>query len=389
MSTKVTKERIKEITEVIASILIIVLSFLTASSFVDEWRYRSNRDVRLTIGATVENEINTVDDVKKLVQDGKATVRLRFSFTNNTKYALTVRNMKIELIDSEKSNEKYYIKKTFRPNLHDREDGSTDNHVRIMTIPAGSAKEAYLFSYTRALTDEEKQQLLLIDNEEDLQKYRSGVYRIVASCIEDSFVDYKWLYRVFYDEVYNDKKNNRSNVAVLSVKYNPSYGTGQLDHQVINSCFTCSEVEAEEKDKISLVYRSVPYDKSRFEGMWSYLTEQYPNLQHADDVDSLAYMYGLRHYDEASDSEKIRDLSDYTGQNIRYAFSYELDGDLYVHEGGYENLTSRDIRKLISNEIEADPTLQRELKGVSEQKPLGINIYKTNTGKYVLTFVFN
>ncbi len=386
---QINPENIKNFVEGMASVCIFVLTIFSVIGLYQESKYRNYKDVKITMDASLKNEINTIDDLKKLIEDGQPYISLKLSFTNNTKYALTAKNIKIEIIDAGKSEDEFYVERSIRPVMHDRdENGEEQNRAsRIMTIPAGSAKEVFLVDYGRELTDEEKDRLLQIETDEELQQNRSAVYRILASCIEEHFLDCTWNYRVLFDEHCRAGDKSETKEALYNVKFNPDYGTLPISKEVIDSCFYVESLENIHKEYHSLTKKVKNNNQAGYDAVWDVLQKEYSNLQRSDDADSLARMYGLMYYSDSTDADKKAELIEYTNITPGNLYSIELDGTIYENEQGYESLPYDDIRKLMMEEIGKGP-INSSLENVSESRPMGISIYKIKSGKYVLTFAF-
>lgn len=300
------------------------------------------------------------------------------TFSNSTKYALTISDVRVEMFDKNDDGKYKAILET-RPHLLERDsdvvsDTALENNVYFLTIPSGEARDAY-FMLKAPLSDEEKMQLLKYENwaNDDFEK---AFNRIISNCITRTYGDYEGVFRVSYNHYNADKEENEIQKC-YSFEYNLNESSMPINITDINASFVMHTMELDDSALPKYTVYTAKLPTASADDVDAQLRTEFGYFpKRSVELDKIAYLYNVG-TEDATVAEYMayqEILEEYTGHEL-----YSICAPIY-HEDNNQGII--DFWK--SNSI------MDYIKHQSRNsKYVGINVYQSENGGYRIAFAFS
>lgn len=368
-------ERIKEILEVVAAIISLGMVVYLGKSLITETIYRNDKEIDFSTNVYINSNDVSYEKMKELVEDGNIEIIMRMTFSNSTRYALTISDIKVEVFDKD-ANGEYKGTMETRPRLLERDsdvdNNELDRNVYFLTIPSGEARDAY-FVYQAPLSDDEKMQLLKIANE-TVNDYEAAFYRIVSDCIARTYEDYEGLFRVSYNQ-YGANEMDEKIKQCYSFEYNLNESSMPINATDINASLVVHRTELDDsaltKYTVYAPKLSTEYTgdlEKRIREQCGYFPER------TNELDKIAYVENLG---ETNDKQVVSfetqvEIKKYTGHSITKS-CYMSSVDRYPQT----------VDRFLKNFMEQ---IKQNSK---ESQYVGMNVYESEDGHCYITIVFS
>ena len=176
------------------SLLVIIFSLVWIISVN---YHKKHEEIHLSAKIQIV-DYSVKENVDSLLENKEAGLALKISFTNDTKYSVTLSDIIGE--DVSKNDEgKYIVSQKYRVEFENRDDSSTDVSSSIISIAPGQAYDGYIY-YPIKLDNNDVQEIIN-------QSQAENIYRILLQRIQNEFADetisfdsgnYNRLFRIRY-----------------------------------------------------------------------------------------------------------------------------------------------------------------------------------------------